>query len=700
MIFIKFKAPRRFFLVVIAQLCLISSLMAQIKRDTSIIKPLPTITGWLDNEHYLIDRFSGGKRNRISLDIHTGQEKLLPDTKKDTDIFNVSVQKGDLFLETASGKKALTSTVAEEKVPMLSPDKKWVAFVRDNDLYALELVSGKEIRFTNDGSSTILNGFASWVYYEEILKRNSDYRAFWWSPDSRFLAFYRFDDSRVPVFPLFNNIGQHGQQVLTHYPKAGDPNPKVKLGIIQVPDKSITWADFDENADQYLGTPFWRPQGDAIMVQWMPRRQNILKLYRVNPVKGSKDELYSEEQKTWVDWINRIRWVKDGFLMVRDMGSWEQIYHYNWSKMKVHKLSSGKNWRMEIERIDEKQGMLYFTSNAELSTRKDFYLLDMKSKVQKRLTFGPYHHHKTLLSPNGKYLLTYYSNSTSPTRIALVNTLTGNFKVISDSKGVGFDSLEINKREIAWMETREGFRLAASIIWPSKLEKGRKYPVNIRIYGGPNYETITDRWYYDATPHVHDNDVIRIVFEHRGSGSNGKKGLEYLYGNLGKWEMEDYISWIKKLRLNPYFDEKKVMISGGSYGGYLTALSLTYGAGYFQYGVADYPVTDWLLYDTHYTERYMGLPKDNPLGYKFGSVMTHVDKYQTLDSSMLLIRHGMMDDNAHAQSTYQLIDQLQRKNKSFELMLCPTEKHGWLGPKIPFINANKDLFEEKYLFTK
>lgn len=669
------------FLGMAVKLCLLFPAQAQIIRDTTLIRALPHITGWADNTHYIVERYQGKSQSRFAVDIHTGKEDIL--------------QNKPLVPNLRKPKMG-----AEEKLPLTSPDGKWVAFLRHNDLYAKELATGKELRYTQDGSETILNGYASWVYYEEILKRNSEYRAFWWSPDSKSIAFYRFDDSRVPVFPLYGASGQHGYTEKAHYPKAGDPNPGVKIGIASVVSAAVEWADFDEQADQYFGKPFWRPDGSGLVVQWMPRRQNNLKLFNVSPETGKVTELYSEKQETWVDWIDRFYWIKDGFLMVRDFEGWEQVYYHNADGKLKRKLTEGKNWQVKLERIDEKAGLLYFSSNAELSTRTDLYRVGLNGKGQRRLTFGPYSHDKVFLSPDGKNLITQYSNVSTPPQIALLNISSGKISQLADAKGKSFDQSAFKKQEIIWLQTKEGFRLPAKITWPVKLEEGRKYPLTIRVYGGPKHQIVSDNWPSAVITEPEDNEQIRVVFEHRGSGNCGKEGLNYLYKNLGKWEMEDYISWIKRLREYPNIDTAKILISGGSYGGYLTALALTYGAEYFRYGIADYPVTDWRLYDSHYTERYMGLPKDNPQGYQFGSVLSHLDKYQRHGPAMLLIQHGLMDDNVHIQHTYQLIDLLQRKNKPFELMVYPTERHGWKGPKVPFTVSRRDYFEERYLFKK
>ena len=655
---------------------------------------LPVVTGWKDCRHY-IERVREGKKNVFyTVDVKTGERVVYkPATKKLR--ATVNVENGNLvYVSEAGTRKTLTRTPADVKNPVLSPDGKWVAFTRANDLYAIELASGREIRYTNDGSDVIKNGYASWVYYEEILGRGSKYRSFWWSPDSRYIAFFRYDDSRVPEYPLYDVKGQHGRQEINRYPRAGDPNPEVKVGIVPVTGGSIVWSTFNSKDDQYFGMPFWRPDGSSLLVQWMPREQNNLKLYEIDLMSEEKSEIYNEEQATWVSWIESLYWVEDGFLMIRDFDGWEQIYLHNSDGTLKRKLTSGRNWGTEIVRVDEEKRQVYFISKGEISTRYDFYCVGLDGKKVRRLSFGEYSHKDILLSPDNRYFITRYDNYFTPTRLGLVNVKTGKVKVLGDAKDPNYDSTKVARKDILWMKTEEGFEIPAIVYWPAGMQEGERYPVDIHVYGGPNHGSVSDYW--SARNSQQETKRIRVVLDHRGSGHCGKVGMNYMHRQLGKWEMHDYIAWVKLLRTYPNVDSTRVMISGGSYGGYITALALTYGAEYFQYGYAKYGVMDWMLYDSHYTERYMDRPQDNPEGYKAASVFTYLDRYQSCGPAMLRIVHGMMDDNVHMQNSMQLVDSLQQLNKKFELMLFPGERHGWLR-KMQFTLDDMEDFKERYL---
>lgn len=647
--------------------------------DERIERPLPKVHKWIDNDHILMSRREtiSGKTMTYSFDIRNGKEAFMEYQP----------------VQTKKNKERLIT-------PRYSPDGKWVAFTRENDLYARNLESGSEMRYTRDGSETILNGFASWVYYEEILGRESKHAAIWWSPDSKYIAFYRFDDSRVPMYPLYNASGQHGYTEHTRYPKAGDPNPEVSIGIVRVADGHITWARFNMDTDSYFGTPFWRPDASALMVQWMSREQNNLKLINVSLETGETREVYDEKYPTWINWIKHVTWVKEGFLTVRDFEGWQQIYlHHNDGTLQ--RLTNGRNWHTTILRIDEKRRRIIYRSNGELSTRTDLYSVGLDGRRQRRLSFGDYTFGNFLFSPDGANVITTYENSHTPTRLAVIRINDGSMRLLADSKGPEFDTASINFPRMEWIETDDGFRLPARVRYPARMEAGKQYPVIIRIYGGPDKGTVKESWTQVRHLEKAENDspCIQISIDHRGSGHCGKKGMDYMHRNLGKWEINDYTSWAKWLCNKSCVDPNRILISGGSYGGYIAALALMRSPEYFRYAISKYPVTDWMLYDSHYTERYMDLPKDNPEGYKAASVLTYTAGYRSKGNAMLLLIHGMMDDNVHVQNSLQLIENLQQTDKPFLFMAFPNERHGWFS-KIAYTNSLINHFIDTYLFDK
>ncbi len=339
---------------------------------------------------------------------------------------------------------------------------------------------------------------------------------------------------------------------------------------------------------------------------------------------------------------------------------------------------------------------MYFTSRKENSTRTDLYRVDLDGKNQLRLTFGTFTH-ITNLSPGGSYFITRYSNASTPDKLALLNNKGKQIAELGDSKGADFDQTEMARTEIVRIPSEDGlFELPIRITWPLNYDPSKKYPVMVNIYGGPNAGTVRDGWQFSGlTQWWAKEGLIQVAMDHRASGHFGKNGVNYMHRNLGDWEIKDWITIVKWLRQRGA-DSTRVGIAGFSYGGYMTCIALTKGAGYFTHGLAGGSVTAWELYDTHYTERFMDTPKENPEGYAKGSVMNHIDRYKGL----LRIYHGTMDDNVHLQNSLQLVKKLQDAKKHFEFMVYPGGRHGWGGNQQSHSTNENNMFIYKNLLNK
>ena len=670
-------------------------------QEASLTKSIARYDRWADAEHY-IERSNG----EYKVNVKTGKKEKYDNSQAavSTNVnapYVVTIGKDLYFRINGEEDKQLTFTPeVSETLATLSPDNKYVAFLRKRDLYTVEVATGKEVRHTKDATDVIYNGYASWVYYEEILGRATNYKAYWWSPDSKKVAFMRFDDSKVPMFPIYNSSGQHGFLEETRYPKAGDPNPEVRVGIAHVDGKPVVWADFNEKDDQYFGEPYWSFNSSNIMVQWMNRDQTNLKFYQVDPNNGSKKEIYNEEQPTWInlDHPERITYLKDNkhYILKSDKTGWAHYYLYTLDGKLVNPLTSG-DWQVtEIKKIDEKEKVLYFMARKENSATVDFYRVDFSGKNLKRLTFGDYTH-SVNISPDSKYFITTYSNIHTPTKVALVDNKGKIIRELADSKSADFDSYKVARREFIRIPSDDGkFQLPAIITYPTDFDETKEYPVIMSIYGGPDAGTVRNTWKGIQNELWAQQGVIFIECDHRASGQFGKQGVAWMHRNLGNWELVDYITFVKYLKAKPYVAKNKLMITGHSYGGYMTCLALTKGADYFDYGIAGAPVTSWDLYDTHYTERWMDTPKDNPEGYKNGSVLTFADKYK----GRLRIMHGDMDDNVHMQNTIQLVSALTSRSVPFELMIYPGSRHGFDRSKSAYDNKERTRFIYQYLLEK
>lgn len=664
-----------------------------------IVKSLPIISRWTDNSHFLIthdgktwlvDAANGTEREA------TDAEKTKPESKP-----AVYTEKNDLFIKINGQPVQLTDDAEKEVNPTMSPDGNYVAFTKKNDLYSININTKKQTRLTEDGSDVILNGYASWVYMEEILGRKSAYRAFWWSPDSKHIAFFRTDDSPVPVFTLTDGNTQHGYVETMRYPKVGDKNPQVKVGIVIPEARSgdIKWAELNPRDDQYLGAPYWKPDGSSLLIQWMNRKQNNLKIWETNPADGLISLFYQETQKTWIDLEDdgkRINFLENGkgFILLSDSSGWQHMYYYDMKGKLINAITSGKFTVTSLDYVDTKNNVVYFTARKENTARKDFYRVNLDGKKMQRLTFGDYNHSAISLSPDASYFVTTYSNLSTPAKMAIVSNTGKMIKDIADAQGPEFNNYEIAKTELIRVKSDDGlYELPMKVTWPMNVDKTKKYPVIIYVYGGPNAGTVMDTYTFNGTQQWYAKDgLIQVAMDHRGSGHFGKEGENYMYHNFGYWELKDYSTMVKWLIANGNADSTKICISGFSYGGFITCYALTAGAGVFTHGMAGGSVTDWSLYDSHYTERYMGTLADNPEGYKTSSPLNYIDQYK----GVLQIVHGVIDDNVHMQNSLQLIAKLEDQKKDFEFMLYPGGRHGW--PNLPERSAHFQNLKTKFIY--
>ena len=652
---------------------------------SNILQAGPATAKWVDDSHYTVSKkdAADGQVKTFSVDIKTGKETA--------------------YTPPAEEKPGTRLPMIYDAINVtLSPDKKWAAYTKkDHNLYLTELASQKETRLTTDGSETILNGYASWVYYEEILGRASRYRAFWWSPDSKHISYMRFDDSQVPVFPIYWATGQHGFLENQRYPKAGDKNPEVKIGIIALNGDKTVWADFNPADDQYFGMPFWAPNGQ-FWVQWMNRGEDQLIICNIDLASGSKTTVYEEKQATWIDLDDndRVQFLESGkgFILKSDKSGWQQLYLHDMSGKLINPITQGEYTTGEIFNVDEKNKLIYFSARKENSARWDLYSASLDGKKLTRLSAGDYSFSGMNLSPNKKYFITSYSNSSTPNTTVLMDTKGKIIRELGNVKGAGFDTYALPKKELTRVKSADGlFDLPVLITYPINFDPNKKYPVLVSIYGGPNAGTVYDQWRLQPSDIWWAQEgLVQVAFDNRSSGHFGKKGMNYIHRQLGKYEIEDYMACGRWLKQQSWVAQNKLCITGGSFGGYMTCMALTYGADVFDYGIANSSVTDWQLYDSHYTERFMDTPQENPDGYKNTSVMTYAGKYKGL----LRITHGTADDNVHMQNTLQLINLLEDQKKHFELMMYPGERHGVAGAKGVFSRTESYSFYYKNLLER
>ncbi|HPJ58445.1 MAG TPA: S9 family peptidase [Bacteroidales bacterium] len=665
------------------------------------------VIGWEDDNYYLL-RTTDQEQNPVVLkvNIRTGKSAVSKAPKTAREILDESlpgdvasaagkiyspdfksvlfVRDNDLWLFTSIQKelRRLTTSAEEEVNARFSPDGRRLAYTRNRDLYVFDIPENREIRLTSDASDDVYNGYAAWVYYEEILGRPSRYAAFWWAPDGNRIAYLRFDESEVPVFTL-NRLdepdGVHGKLEVVHYPKPGDNNPKVKMGIAEIATGKTTWVKTDYSVDQYIAWPFWTPDSRKLAIQVLNRDQNNLKIILADPLTGDFQQIYEESYKTWIEFHEDIHVLQNGsgFILRSYKNGWENLYFVPWEGIGETQLTDLDFRVTSINRVDENLKTIWFSATGTESTDNHVFRVGLDGTGLLQLTAGSGSHNVNI-SPGGRYYIDTWNSIDDPGAIV---TYTRNGKMLKEVhrfEKPDYDPEKHPKAELVYITTSDGlFKMPAVITYPLNFNPSAKYPVVFTIYGGPDSKNVSSRWQGTNPSFYAQNGIITFSVDHRGSGHFGKKGLDYLHRSLGKWELLDYADAVQWLRQKPFVDPQKIGITGSSYGGYMTCMALTKGAEYWTHGFAGSSVTDWRLYDNVYTERYMDTPADNPEGYRDGSALT----FATGLKGKLYMTHGDMDDNVHMQNSIYLISRLQDAGKRFRFMLYPNGRHGWGGAK-------------------
>jgi len=655
------------------------------------LQALPQITGWLDGDHWLETREGKVWKIRASdgtATLHQDPAALAEVAPKGLtnnaiaarsadDALRIHVVSGDLWAVDVPGRtsRRLTQTPATEENPTLSPDGAHVAYTRGGNLFTYDLAARIERQLTSDGSDTIRNGYASWVYFEEILGRGTNYRAFWWSPDSTRLAFLRFDDSPVPVFPIYWADGQHGRLEQQRYPKAGDPNPYVQVGVVPAAGGRVTWMQFPPQADHYLAWLSWTRDSQKVFIQWMNREQDTIRVLHGDPQSGAVTPLFEETQSSWVSWYEDLTALATGDLLVRsDVDGWDHLYLHGADGTRKRQLTSGQ-WRVRsVVHVDEAGGFVYVLAQPGQSGQTwntEVRRVKLDGSGFETLTRAP-GTYQVRMAPDGRHFLATRSSVAEPSTITLHRADGTVVREVAAARGDASATHAWGTTELFTIPSGDGYDLPALWVLPPDFDKKKTYPVIVSIYGGPDAGTVRNAWASTQAHYWAQRGVIWMALDHRGSGHHGKKGVAQMHRALGKWEMQDYGTAADWLRTQPFVARDRIAITGGSYGGYTTLMALTKGAPKFNYGLASAPVSDWRLYDSVYTERFMDRPSENADGYKDGAVLTWMDKY----AGGLRLTHGTIDDNVHMQNSMQVVDWLTEHDKPFELMLYPDSRHG------------------------
>lgn len=593
---------------------------------------------------------------------------------------------GDVFVldVAASQFHRVTKTPGAEKAARLSPDGRQVAFVRDTDLWVHDLESQKTRRLTYDGTKTLLNGTLPWVYWEEIFGRQDT--GYWWSPDSRAIAFLQSDESKVTEVVHLDFKPQVPRVIRQRYPKAGTTNPSVRLGLLDLASGDIVWAKLGAPAPEYIVRTKWLPDGDRISVQTLNRDQNELDLWIVDRKTGEGKKVLTEKDAGWINIHDDLYFLEDKkhFLWVSERDGWSHLYRYSLDGKLVNqvtkgpwtlKASSAVFWmRQAVQAIDEKQGVVYFCAlkDSLLQTRMYRVKLDGSELTPVTKEEGT---HSIRFAPHAKHYLDEVSRIDRAPSLTLHTADGKTIKTLQADRTAAVEKTGIVWPELTSIPARDGFPLPAWIYRPKNFDPKKRHPVILYTYGGPASRSVTDSWQHTDlfwNNLLTSRGFVVACVDNRTATGISKKVENEIRGRMtSDSELRDVVDGVKWFKEQPWVDGDRIGIWGWSNGGMMTLLAMTRSQE-FKAGIAVAPVTKWEYYDTIWCEQVNKRPQTNPEGF------AHTDltaRAKDLHGRLLLV-HGTYDDNVHIQNTWHFVDELVKANKMFDLMVYPMRKHG------------------------
>jgi len=591
----------------------------------------------------------------------------------------------DLGKSGSDAVRKLTSGGGFATDPKVSPRGGYVSFVRGRDLWVIDLASGKEIRLTADGSDTIGNGVAEFVADEEM-DRHTGY---WWAPDDSAIAFARIDESQVPVQKRYEVYADRTEVVEQRYPAAGQPNVRIQLGTIAPKSGAKPrWIDLGKDEDIYLARVDWRdPQ--RLTFQRQSRDQQKLELVEANLGSGAQRVLATETSKTWVPLHSNLRFLPDGrFLWSSERSGFQHLYLASEDGSTLTPLTSGEWIVDEVVAIDAKAGYVWFTGTRDSALEKHVYRVPLAGGEIEKLSQAPGMHAPAFARNASIYVDNWSSTTTPPQPELFANdgrhlaTLLRNDLSDPDHPYAPYRDAQ-RPVEFGSLTAADGrTELHYSLVKPAGFDPRKQYPVVVYVYGGPAAQRATNTWAGGGdllfNQYLAQQGYVVFTLDNRGTPRRGRDFGGALYGVQGTVEVDDQLRGVEWLKSQPWVDGKRIGVHGWSNGGYMTLMLLARTDAY-ACGIAGAPVSDWGLYDTHYTERYMGLPAANPEGYRNARVLAHIDGLVGEEAPKLLLIHGMADDNVLFTNSTAVMSALQQRGQPFELMTYPGAKHGLTG---------------------
>ena len=604
----------------------------------------------------------------------------------------------DLQAKPAEAVRRLTHTASYETDARFSPRGHYVSFIRDQNLIVYDLASGQEQAITHEGRGPVSFGMAEFIAQEEMARTTG----YWWAPDERRIAFTRVDESPVPEVERFEIYADRTQVIKQRYPAAGSPNAIVQLFVTELepPEAAAdthppVQIDLGSNPDFYLARVSWFPDSSAIAVQREARDQKSLTLLRADPVSGATTELLKEQSETWVELNDNLTLLGQSHQLIwaSSRSGLQHLYLYDWDGKLIRPLTQGE-WQVTgdndtqgMRAVDEKRGLVYFTANKESPLERHLYsvsLTDPSVPIERITVDSGWH--AVAMSGDARMFLDTFSTPDQPPSLTLRSATGASLadlvpnKVTRGHPYAPYMSDHL-PTELGTLTAKDGQTLYYQIIKPRDLEPGHRYPVIVDVYGGPGNQLVRKAW--GAYPrgnqgffrqYLAQNGYVVFTLDNRGSGSRGVRFETALFHHLGSVEIQDQVTGVDFLKTLPYVDPARIGVFGWSYGGYMALMCMLQAPDVFAAGVSGAPVTDWRLYDTHYTERFMGTPQSDADGYTRSSVLNYAANLR----GPLLIMHGMADDNVLFTHSTTLFKKLQDLNEPFEIMTYPGGKHGLL----------------------
>jgi dipeptidyl-peptidase-4 len=664
-----------------------------------------------DGEHYMAFGTTGDAKEAalIKYQYKTGNEvavlfrlsELLPEGKTDyvemqdftfsadetkalivteqEQIYRHSTKETNYIFDLKTRKMQPLSVKGKQRLATFSPDGKKVSFVRDNNIFIVDIATNTETQVTTDGVwNKVINGGVDWVYEEEFSMTNG----LFWSPDSKRVAYYRVDESRVKEFQMtMYNTGLYPEPYSYKYPKAGEENSLVTVHIYDLASKLSTPVNVGTETDQYIPRVMWTNDANTLAFLRMNRLQNKVELLFANAADGISRVIYTETSDTYLEVYDPIVFLPDGksFLWTSDKDGWVHEYQIGTDGKVMNQITKGEWDIVNVYGYNAKTSTLFYQSNEGNATQRAVYSIKLDGSNKKKLS-SKAGNNGASFSEGMKYYINTYSNANTPAYTTVHSADGKEIKVLQTNAKLAQTTLSYGfvKKEFFTVNNREGTSLNGWMIKPAKMESGKKYPVLQVVYGGPGRNMVVDQWdglYLYWHQLLAQQGVIIVAVDNRGTEYRGAKFKKCTYGQMGKLESADQIDVAKYLGTQPYVDKSRIGIWGWSYGGYMSSLCLAVGADVFKMAIAVAPVTNWRFYDSIYTERYMGLPKDNAKGYDAFSPVNNMDKM----TGKLLLIHGTGDDNVHFQNSVELVNVLVEKNKQYEFYMYPDRNHGIRG---------------------